>query len=403
MKSIIRDVTLKAKKNLGGDEILLFIGARQAGKTTILRQLQAYLVAQGHFVSFLNLEDPDYLGLLNESPKNLFKIFSLDLKKKNFIIIDEIQYLDNPSNFLKYFFDEYKGRLKLLVSGSSAFYIDKKFKDSLVGRKRIFNVRTLSFREFLRFKNEKDLSQKNFEVLSISEKEKVSIFFREYIVYGGYPRVALASLEEKVEVLREIAYSYVKKDIFEANIRGEEVFYRLLKILSRQIGSLVNSSELASTLGVSKTSIDNYLYVSQKSFHIHLIKPFFKNMRKELTKMPKVYFSDLGLRNFFSANFKSFETREDQGQLLENASFRQLLERHGEENIRFWRSVGGSEVDFVVNEDQAFEIKLTPEKFKISKYKTFMKNYPNTNLSIVTLEAKPLREKPLKIIEVWQI
>ena len=168
--SILRDITKEIEKYIKKDEILLLIGARQSGKTTILHQLKDIIEMQNDIQYFINLEDPDYLSLLKQSPKNLFKLFSIDLNKKNFVLIDEIQYLENPSNFLKYFYDEYKGRIKIIASGSSAFYIDKKFKDSLAGRKKIFYVLTLSFREFLRFKNETELSGKSFDHLSISEK-----------------------------------------------------------------------------------------------------------------------------------------------------------------------------------------------------------------------------------------
>ena len=173
--SIIRDITIKAQEYLKDDDILLFTGARQAGKTTILRQLAERVEKKHENLYFLNLEDPDYRSLLNQSPKNLFKIFTIDLKKRNFIFIDEVQYLNDPSNFLKYMYDEYRGRIKLLVSGSSAFYIDRKFKDSLAGRKRIFHVKTLSFREYLRFKNETDILQKDFQSLGMSDQDRLSV------------------------------------------------------------------------------------------------------------------------------------------------------------------------------------------------------------------------------------
>ena len=401
--SIIRDVTIESQKYLVDDEILIFVGARQAGKTTILKQMQSYLENQGASCYFLNLEDPEYLELLNKNPKNLFKIFSLDLKKRSFIFIDEVQYLDNPSNFLKYIFDEYKSRAKLIVSGSSAFYIDRKFKDSLAGRKKIFNVFTVSFKEFLRFKKEDELAKRDFGKLSLEEKNKVSLYCREFMVYGGYPRVVLAPIGEKEDILREIAYSYIKKDIYEANIKQDEVFYKLFKILANQIGGLVNSSELADTLGVSKTAVDNYLYVMRKSFHLVLMKPFFKNIRKEITKMPKVFFLDLGLRNFFAGNFKPFETREDKGQLLENATFRQLIGKYDIEEIKFWRTINKNEIDFIVGGNLALEAKIEVRKFKDKNFRIFSENYPNINLMIVSIDKKEDFLENYKIIDAWEI
>lgn len=403
--SIIRDITVKAQKYLSSDEILLFVGARQVGKTTILKQIQGQIQLKqtDKTVYFLNLEDPQYLELLNESPKNLFKIFTIDLTNKTFLFLDEIQYLENPSNFLKFFYDEYKGKIKILASGSSAFYIDKKFNDSLAGRKRIFNVFTLSFREFLRFKGEEDLAQKDFKKHSLSEEEKIAIYYNEYLIYGGYPRVVLVPIEEKINELREIAFSYIKKDIYEANIRQEDVFYRLFKILASQVGNLLNSHELALTLGVSKTAIDNYLYVMSKSFHIQLIRPFFQNIRKELTKMPKVYFSDLGLRNFFVNNFDGMEARNDKGALLENGFFRQLLENYEIDDINFWRTTSQNEVDFVTGGKMAFEVKTGLLKGQKSKYKIFVKAYPEIPLSFVTLDNKSAKIGNFPILKPWEV
>ena len=402
--SIIRDITLKAKKYLKSDEILFFIGARQAGKTTILKQLKEYLERNNkNPVYYLNLEDFEYLSLLDKTPKNIFKIFPIDKNKKSYIFIDEVQYLKNPSNFLKYLFDEYQEKIKLIVSGSSAFYLDKKFEDSLAGRKKIFYVSTLSFREFLRFKNEKNLSKKDFNKLSLIEKEKISVYYREFIIYGGYPRVVLARQEKKEEVLREIAFSYIKKDIYEANIKQEEIFYKLFRILASQTGGLFNSLELANTLGVSKTAIDNYIYVMRKSFHIAFLKPFFRNARKELTKMPKIYFYDLGLRNFFTNNLESFEKRSDKGALLENAAFRQFRELFEKDQLKFWRIAQKNEVDFIASEKTAFEVKVNPNNFKKSKYKKFFELYPDIDLSIISIDKKSDKFLNYRVFDVWEM
>ncbi len=400
--SILREITLKSEKYWKTDEMLIFIGPRQSGKTTVLKQIKNDLEKQGGACFFLDLEDPEYLGLLNQSPKNLFKIFSINSDKKNFIFVDEVQYLNNPSNFLKYLFDEYKEKLKLIISGSSAFYLDRKFKDSLAGRKKIFNVYTLSFREFLKFKKEDNLTRENFGKISLEEKSKVSLYYREFMIFGGYPRVVLSSMEDKKDVLKEIAYSYIKKDIYEANIRQDEMFYNLFKILAAQTGCLVNASELANTLNLSKTAIDNYLYVMQKSFHLALIRPFFQNVRKEITKMPKVYFFDLGLRNFFVNDFSQFETRSDKGQLLENAVFRQLLEKYETDEIKFWRTIDQKEIDFIT-EDSAWEAKTDSGRFREKKYKLFLENYPEKKLSFVSMDVKTEAVGAHPIVDVWNV
>jgi len=401
--SIIRDITIKAQEYLKDDDILLFTGARQAGKTTILRQLAERVEKKHGNLYFLNLEDPDYRSLLNQSPKNLFKIFTIDLKKRNFIFIDEVQYLNDPSNFLKYMYDEYRGRIKLLVSGSSAFYIDRKFKDSLAGRKRIFHVKTLSFREYLRFKNETDILQKDFRSLGISDHDRLSVHLYEYMTYGGYPRIVLASAHEKIDLLSEIAYSYIKKDIYEASIRQEDIFFKLFKILSSQIGNLVNLSELAHTLGVSKTAIDNYLYIMQKSFHIALVKPFYRNIRKELTKMPKVYFFDTGLRNFFASNFKSFVIRDDKGALLENMVFRQLIEKYPVDEIRFWRTSQGQEIDFIADAKEAIEVKASSAGFKEGSYRVFSKHYSDMAFHVISMEIRKRDKDKASFLLPWQL
>lgn len=383
-----RDVYSVLKSNLNNPEILLLTGPRQVGKTTILHQLEKYLSVKRQQVFFLNLEDTEYLRLLNQSPKKIFELLPVNLERKSFILIDEVQYLANPSNFLKYLFDEYKNKIKLIVSGSSAFYLDKKFKDSLAGRKKLFTIFSLNFREFLRFKSAGELAKKSWGKLTLTETEKLDRLYGEYLIWGGYPKVVLAAqTDEKEEILKELVYSYVKKDIFDANIRQDEDFYRLLKILAGQVGNLVNANELAGTLNLSKTAVDNYLYVLQKSFHIRLVRPFYRNLRKELTRMPKVYFTDLGLRNFLVNDLRPLMARGDKGQLLENGIFRQLVDCYGWESVRFWRTAAKKEVDFILEREQlAYEVKTNPAGLRKTKYKEFIQHYPEFKLKFISRE-----------------
>jgi len=384
-----RNIESDILKNIKNDYILLILGARQTGKTTILKRIFKDLEDQ-YICSFINLENIEYKRLLNEHPKNLNKIIQQNsTRKKHIVFIDEIQYLKDPSNFLKFHYDENKESIKLIVAGSSAFYINKKFKDSLTGRKKIFYLRTLNFIEFLRFKNENKilnivLSDKSIPFLF---KDKLEQLFMEYIIFGAYPRVVLENdYKEKKDILENMSFDYIKKDIFDANIQNEEKYFDLFKILAHQCGQLVNLNELANCLNLSQPTIEKYLYVMQKSFHIALIKPFYKNIRKELTKMKKVYFYDLGLRNQLVSNFDNIEIREDKGMLLENIFFREVLFKEKLDNIKYWRTINKNEVDFIINEKEAFEIKFSEKNIKKTKYKIFQKNFPNIVLKFITFE-----------------
>jgi uncharacterized protein len=373
----MREITKKIKENLDNDLMLIIVGARQTGKTTILKQLYTEEKEKNKF--FINLENLELLEILNVHPDNLFKITNTNSNTKQIIFIDEIQYLNNPTNFLKYIYDEYKGFRKIIATGSTSFYIDNKFKDSLLGRKRIFNLYTLTFREFLNLKNEVDLINK--DKFSMMDYKKIENLFSEYITYGGYPAVVNAkNIEEKKLILQEIGLDYIKKDIFESKLQSQEKYYSILRIIANNVGSLFNANDISKTLKISSLTVDNYLYVMQKSFHVSFLRPFYNNVKKELTKMPKAYFLDLGLRNYFCKNFENIEMRNDKGFFLENIIFREFLIKYGIDNIKFWRTQDQHEIDFVINEDLAVEVKFDKEKFNIKKYSKFTDNYPNIKL-----------------------
>lgn len=379
-----RDIFSPIKKALTKDEFIILTGARQTGKTSLLMMLKENLEKKGQDCHYFNLENPSYLELLNKHPYNIFELIP-DSKYKQNIFIDEIQYLNNPTNFLKLLYDEKRKQIKIIASGSSAFYIDKKFKNSLVGRKLLFEIYPLNFNEFLVFKQQKELLKQKNKKISVYYREKLLKLWNEYLIYGGYPKVVLTESNNYREIiLEDIVSSYIKKDISEAGIKNTDKYFAFLRILASQTGELLNSQELANTLGIAHKTVEEYLYVMKKSYQIAFIKPFYKNLRKELTKMPKIYFYDLGLRNWLLGNFNSINKRTDKGMYLENIIFKEFLRTIKNINkIKFWRTQNKKEIDFVI-ESRAFEIKFSSKEINKKKYKQFSDSYPDINLEFLT-------------------
>lgn len=390
------------KKHLSDKRHSILIGARQVGKTTVVKQLAAFLKSENKKVYYLTFEDPAILANINEHPENIFNYTDhpndLSSRQRIYIIIDEVQYAKDPSNFLKLLYDKYENKVKIIATGSSAFYINRDFKDSLAGRKKIFELYTLSFKEFLQFKNSDELldeyikMQKRSTYTSLKEKQ-LRLYFNEYLNYGGYPAVVLEkNIGYKKELLAELVNSYMKKDIQEAAIREELKFFNLVKILSHQTGNLVNQHELSNSLKTAVGTIDNYLYLLSKCFHIHLLPPKSGNIRKELTKMPKIYFNDLGMRNYLCNTFNKIELRHDKGALIENYAYIRLRDMYGLDSLRFWRTADGNEVDFVIEENLnkglAYEIKYSETQFKSSKYKKFKEAYTDYKLKLLVYEKE---------------
>jgi uncharacterized protein len=402
---IQRKIHPEIKKHLKRKEYTIITGSRQSGKTSLLQALFRELKGEGKAASYITFEDRDILSAINKHPEEIFafvprppkfleKVDSVE--KPIFLFIDEVQHADDPSNFLKYLYDIYKENLKIIATGSSAFYLDQKFSDSLSGRKRIFELQTLSFEEFLIFKNLKDLYielelvRKRKEYISPRKRELLEMF-NEYLIFGGYPEVVLENnREEKINLLKDIKNSFLKRDIDESGIQTPDKFYQLLILLAGQTGNLVNRNELSNTIGVDNKTIDKYLYILQNCFHIELVKPFHSNSRKELTKMPKVFFKDTGLRNCALDRFFAFKQREDQGALIENYVYKRLSFLNDKDVIRFWRTNDNKEIDFVIStsfrQGIAYEVKMHCPGSLTTYQKRFIKHYPSYPLEILSYE-----------------
>lgn len=346
-----RKIQQKINRWLLKDEIIVLNGPRQVGKTSLLKLSQTELEREKiekDRIFYLNLEDLEVLDELNKSPKNILNYIKIK-NKKNYFLVDEIQYLDNPSGFLKYLYDEYRDKIKLIVTGSSSLELKAKLQDSLAGRKIAFRIAPLCFEEFLRFKNADILGYYRNENIPAEIQSRFKKYLDEYLLFGGMPKIALTPNEEdKKTLLKNYAGDYINKDIRHiGKVDNLLKFNQLAKILANQIGNLLNINELANTLNAPRLEIENYINLLEYTFVLHKVVPYRKNIRSQITKMPKAYFFDLGLRNQILNNFVEPPNRSDSGNLFENFVFLELKQNVNEGGIHFYRTVHKAEIDFI--------------------------------------------------------
>ncbi len=387
-------------------EASILLGSRQVGKTCLLYLLIQYLAKEKDVktkdIFYLDLERLDNLELLNGGVDNLINFIYEQSPKdtKKYIFIDEIQYLDDPSNLIKILVDHHSDKIKIFATGSSALNIKRKFKDSLVGRKITFEVYSLDFREYLLFKKEKNLKDvldnyrafDYFKPISNISHNKILNLYLEYAVFGGYPAVTLLKgYAEKKKYLDDIYTSYVRKDINAIfSLENITAFNKVLKILALNIGNLVNIQEISKEIGLARQTVEKYFSILENTYICKFIQPYFTNKRKEIIKMPKVYFYDMGLRNRIINDFRKPDERVDAGALMENAVFKNLLKRtENKENIKFWRMKYGTEVDFIIDEQQilSVEVKAKETESVPVGISSFLKNYKNKKAIVFNKKA----------------
>ena len=373
----------EVKKYLHTDEIVVLHGARQVGKTTCLMYLQEHLRKNGFQTIYLDLEDSRFVKMIDQGVDEFLLYLSEqghDLKeykhngKKLYVMVDEIQYLQNPSSFMKQIVDHHP-YLKLIVSGSSSFEMKNKFKDTLVGRTVSFEMYPLSFQEFLIFKEipfqvaERYSEEKNSELRSL---------YLEYALYGGYPKIVLTpDVSMKEKYLQQIIDTYIRKDIRDmAEIKEISKFNHLLEILASQSGNLLNANELSNTCSLSLETIGRYLFLLEQTYIIRLVRPYSRNIRTELIKTPKVFFYDTGLMQMLW--LKRLQ-KELLGSVFETAIFSDLVKKFGVDQIHHWRTKDKKEIDFVISLPDVLvpiEVKTQFPKSIPTQVDYFSDNYP---------------------------
>jgi predicted AAA+ superfamily ATPase len=261
----------------------------------------------------------------------------------------------------------------------------------------------LSFSEFLRFKGlSYDLGGVD---LPPSIHADLIPLYKEFVLKGSYPAIALEEVEQKQEKkLKEIIATCLNTGIPGiVKIRNIQKFNRLVETLAAQTGSLVNISELSETAGLAKQSVEEYLSILEDTCFIRMLRPFFHKIRCEFTKMPKVFFEDSGIAHILEN--RSFSNRVT-GNLFENSVFSELRKQFDEESLCYWRTSKNQEVDFIINKNGIIpiEAKLLFKERELTSLRYFVKKYGLKKAFVCTLE-KPQKSPCswLEIIYPWEI
>lgn len=340
--------------HLSHKQVTVITGMRRVGKTTTVKHLLSKVLHSNKL--YIDLERIEYRHLFNQQSysdieRGLVQL-GIDFSKPAVIALDEIQLVKALPSIIKNFYDTYG--IKFIVSGSSSFYIKNHFSESLAGRKKIFEMWPLTFREFLEFKG---AWKPQIEL----EKEQYFLrtfynlyysLYEEYIQYGGFPEVVLAAeVQDKEDYLSDIINAYIELDIkILSDFEVSDSLYKLILLLSGRVGSKLDYSKLATIIGINRHKVKDYISLLEHTYFVHTISPFTRGIDKELTMQPKLYFTDTGVLNKLQKGLSS-------GHIFENAISNQLA-RMG--SIHYFEKSKSKEIDFILNETIAFEVKETP-------------------------------------------
>lgn len=372
MNGIERDLKAVLDSKIGKGKVLLLIGPRQVGKTTLLKNILTSISSEKK-VQFWNCDESDVRQFLSEANSAKLKSF---VGNSDFIVIDEAQRVKDIGLTIKLLHDSFPN-VQLAVTGSSSLDLSNSINEPLTGRKFEYNLFPFSTNELVNH-------------TSMLEEMRL---LKNRLVYGFYPDVVNNPGEEK-EILTNIVNSYLYKDVFEfQDIRKSSVIEKLVQSLALQVGSEVSFNELGNLLGIDTVTVQRYVDLLEKSYVIFHIRSFSRNVRNELKKSIKIYFYDNGVRNSVISNFSPVELRSDIGALWENFLISERIKNNAYHNKHakyyFWRTTQKQEIDFIEEVDQnlfAYEFKYNPKKVNSKCPVTFSNNYPNVPFEVITSE-----------------
>lgn len=340
-------------KFLSPGKALIVYGPRRCGKTTLLKHFLKGVKEQYLLVSGEDINVQEYL-----SSQSIEKLRSF-VGDKKLLLIDEAQKVKNIGLNIKLILD-HLSMIKVIATGSSSFDLAKQIGEPLTGRKHTLKMFPLA----------------QLEINAIETKVQTKAHLEERLIYGSYPEVIVNNdNNQRVLYLREIVESYLYRDILELDgIRHSDKIVRLLQLLAFQIGKEVSFNELGSQLGMSKNTIDRYLDLLEKTFVVFKLRGFSRNLRKEVSKNPRYYFYDVGIRNALINNFNPLAIRDDVGSLWENYIIMERIKKQEYCNILsnnyFWRTYDKKEIDLIEESGGklfGYEIKWQDKKPKPPK------------------------------------
>jgi hypothetical protein len=350
-RAIYADLLNHSKKK----QVTVITGMRRVGKSTAVKYILEHVGLSNYI--YLDCERIEirilFNGLNYEDIRSDLELMGLDFSKPVLIALDEIQLVENLPSVIKYLYDTYS--VKFIVTGSSAYYMKNQFSESLAGRKRIFELYPLNFKEFLQFK---EAAVPNYEKYAWQPYNqawynKFKNLYAEYIQYGGFPEVVLEENPgDKLELLKDIINSYIELDVkLLADYSISEDLYKLVKVLASRAGNKVDYTKISSITGINRQKVASYIGLLEYTFLVYQAAPFTKNIDKEISRQTKLYFSDTGILNILAGGQLS------SGQVFENAIAAQLKSQG---TIQYYQKKTGLEIDFIFNEDIALEVKETP-------------------------------------------
>jgi len=396
-------------------KISILLGARQVGKTTLLKALYNELCVnkknKGMYVDIDIFSNFEKISTF-ENLVNFIKLNGYDEKQEKFfyLFLDEFQRYADLSIIMKNVYDTLRN-VKIYASGSSSLKIKSQIQESLAGRKRINLIYPLDFEEFLWFKEDNEAIEqyKNIKKLNGKNLDKVTgrlnKLLEEFLIYGGYPEVVLVEKEQKEIVLESIFDLYVKKDLIEYLAINKIInVKKLIEYLAINNGRKIKYEEICSLTQLNMQETKNYIEIIKETHLIILLRPFFTNKNKELVKIPKPYFIDNGVRNFFIKNFNLISLREDKGFLFEGFVISELLKSGiNADLLKFWQDKNKHEVDVIIEQGQnkiPLEIKYK-NKLKKEDYiglNAFLNEYKSKKAYIVNIGEQNTRNKIKQIL-----